>query len=119
MQGARLPLASSGASVRDVPREAESRRVGEESLLLAAPVPHWRLAFVLAFECGYSGGQLAFVSIFVGGWKLSALSLLGLEGKMFLPVFWKLQLHKWHQAVVQAGCLFVLSCWKNVLLSVP
>lgn len=50
MQGARLPLASSGASVRPVPREAESRRMGEEGLPLAAPVPHWRLAFFLPLQ---------------------------------------------------------------------
>lgn len=83
MQGARLPSASSGASVRPVPKEAESRRVGEESLPLEADI-HSCLC------SGCSGGQPGFVRVFIDDREHSVCSLLDLERKMFLPIFWKL-----------------------------
>lgn len=89
MQGASLPLASSVISARPVPKRGRKQKGGREKLPTGSSSALLEADIRSGLCSGCSGGQLAFVSIFVRDCKLSVPCLLVLERKMFLSVFWK------------------------------
>lgn len=93
--------------IRLVPNDAESGRVGEESLLTAAPVPRWRLAFIFASAVG-SSVRSACLEV-IGNWVF--LVFWSPKGR-YIGRFLEALDVQMTPAAVQVGCLSTLCVWR-------
>lgn len=87
--GARLPSVSQ-VQCETSPKRGRQQEGGTGKPLAGSPSTPLEAEVRSCLCSGCAGGQLGFVSVFVGGCKLSVPCLLDQERKTFLSVFWKL-----------------------------